>query len=392
MICNRAPRPRGAQVAYLTRVSPLVAPFLAASVVVLSVGPTRADSFPVPGIADPPLSYDCVHVGGAPVIDGRLNDHEWLRAPWTAEFTDIQGSLRPVPRFRTRAKMIWDDRYFYVAAEMEEPHLWATYDQRDMIIFHEHDFEVFIDPDGDTHEYYELEMNVLNTVWDLFLVKPYRDGGPALHAWDIAGLQTAVHASGTVNDPRDRDTGWTVEIAIPWSILAEAAHRASPPATGDIWRINFSRVEWTLDVVGGKYVKRTDPATGKPLPEDNWVWSPQGLIAMHYPERWGHVRFAGSDVEALPARERQDPGERALWLVYYQQKSLEARGLPFASRLADLPALEPDAIYGSLNSATVQLQTTGRRFEASLPSALHSHRLVIREDGKFERLPLEPKR
>jgi hypothetical protein len=25
--------------------------------------------------------------------------------------------------------------------------------------------------------------------------------------------------------------------------------------------------------------------------EDNWVWSPQGLINMHVPEMWGRVRF-----------------------------------------------------------------------------------------------------
>jgi len=25
--------------------------------------------------------------------------------------------------------------------------------------------------------------------------------------------------------------------------------------------------------------------------EDNWVWSPQGLIDMHVPDRWGNVRF-----------------------------------------------------------------------------------------------------
>ena len=82
------------------------------------------------------------------------------------------------------AKMLWDDDYFYIGAYIEEPNVWATLTKRDSIIFQDNDFEIFIDPDGDSHNYYELEMNALNTVWDLFLVKPYRDGGPALHAWD----------------------------------------------------------------------------------------------------------------------------------------------------------------------------------------------------------------
>ena len=43
---------------------------------------------------------------------------------------------------------------------------------------------MFIDPDGDNHLYYEFEINALNTVWDLLLPKPYRDGGPALNGWE----------------------------------------------------------------------------------------------------------------------------------------------------------------------------------------------------------------
>jgi hypothetical protein len=74
-------------------------------------------------------------------------------------------------------KMVWDDEYLYVAAEMEEPDIWATLTERDSVIFHDNDFEVFIDPDGDTHAYYELEVNALATAWDLMLLKPYRDGG-----------------------------------------------------------------------------------------------------------------------------------------------------------------------------------------------------------------------
>ena len=39
------------------------------------------------------------------------------------------------------------------------------------------------------------------------------------------------------------------------AVLAEAAHRTTPPKEGDQWRINFSRVEWKHEVVDGKYRK-----------------------------------------------------------------------------------------------------------------------------------------
>ena len=237
------------------------------------------------GLAAQPKSYDCLRAGGFVEIDGRLDDAAWAAAPWTDYFSDIEGDGKPQPRFHTRVKMLWDDDYLYVAADLEEPHVWGTLTRHDSVIFHDNDFEVFIDPNGDTIEYYEFEINALNTGWDLFLNKPYKQGGKARNEWEIPGLRTAVHIRGTLNDPRDRDDGWTVEIAFPWKVLAEFAHKAAPPNPGDEWRVNFSRVEWQHEVVEGGYRKLSN------VREDNWVWSPQGVINMHVPEKWGRVRF-----------------------------------------------------------------------------------------------------
>lgn len=274
-------------------------------------------------------------------VDGRLGEAAWAAAPWTDAFVDIEGPSRPAPRFRTRAKMLWDAERFYVAAEMEEPDVWGTLTARDAIIFNDNDFEVFIDPDGDTHAYYELEVNALGTPWDLMLIKPYRDGGPAIHAWDIAGLEVGVDVRGTLNRPGDRDEGWTVEIAMPWSILAEAAPNHKPPQPGDRWRVNFSRVEWQVDVQAGKYSRRLKPGSQERLPEDNWVWSPQGAINMHLPERWGYVQFsnlpAGSGTEPFAG----DPNEAVKWALrrfYYRQRALHAASGRYATALDALDA------------------------------------------------------
>ena len=158
--------------------------------------------------------------------------------------------------------MLWDDTYFYVGAVLEEPHVWGTLKEHDSVIFRDNDFEIFIDPNGDNHEYYEIEINALNTEWDLFLKKPYRDGGPAINEWEIPGLKTAVHVSGTLDDPSDTDTSWSVELAIPWKSLAGHAHRQTPPKDGDQWRINFSRVEWRHEIARESTARsRTPPKT-----------------------------------------------------------------------------------------------------------------------------------
>jgi hypothetical protein len=238
-----------------------------------------------------PRHYRAPHVTTPPVIDGRVDDAAWRTIPWSEPFVDIEGDTRPAPRLRTRMKLAWDDSTLFIAGEMEEPHLWATLTTRDAVIFHDNDFEVFIDPDGDASRYFELEINALNTQWDLFLPVAYRDGGKALDAFDFAGLRSAVALDGTLNDPSDRDRGWTIEIAIPFAAFAAPGIAHPAPRAGETWRINFSRVEWDLDATAGHYAKVLDATTGKPTPEHNWVWSPQGMIDMHQPERWGVVEF-----------------------------------------------------------------------------------------------------
>jgi Carbohydrate family 9 binding domain-like len=298
-----------------------------------------------------PRQVVCYRASTPLAIDGRPDEAAWRAVAWSEPFIDIEGDRKPRPPFRTRVKMLWDDEFFYFAAEMEEPHVWGTLTERDSVIFQDNDFEVFIDPDGDTHAYYEFEMNALNTVWDLLLIQPYRDGGPALNGWDIAGLKSAVGIRGTINQPSDRDEGWTLEIAMPWKILKEAAAGGRAPQRGDQWRVNFSRVEWQMDVkpAGGaataaSYAKRVNPATGKPFPEDNWVWSPQGAVNMHMPERWGIVQFSDVTAEASAAsptafvEDRNDRVRWALRRLYYRQRAYQAANGRYASDLAALRA------------------------------------------------------
>jgi len=301
-------------------------------------------AFPTPSIECSPETYICQRACTPPVIDGVLDEDVWKDVLHTKPFVDIQGDALPEPRFRTTAAMLWDDDYFYIAAWMVEPHVWAKLTDRDAVIFYDNDFEVFIDPDGDTHEYYELEVNAFGTEWDLLLTKPYRDGGTAIDSWDIQGLLTGVDVLGTLNDPSDTDEGWTVEIAIPWKVLEECAHGPCPPEPGDSWRVNFSRVEWRTDVVGGDYVKATDPETGERLPEDNWVWSPQGLVNMHYPEMWGVVSFSSSPagMQEGGAPHPSDLATRsALMRLYYAQRTFYGRHGRYSGGLEELGLLEP---------------------------------------------------
>ena len=188
-----------------------------------------------------PKSYLCRRAPRPVQITGRGDDPAWALATWTDPFVNIEGDAKPLPRFATRAKMLWDDRRLYVLAQMQEPHVWGTLTEKNSIIFHDNDFEVFIDPDGDGENYYEFEVNALNTIWELTLVKRYAQGGPAILGTNLPGLISRVHVDGTLNDPRDEDRGWSVEIAFPFAELAKYCKGGNcPPGSGDRWRVNFS--------------------------------------------------------------------------------------------------------------------------------------------------------
>jgi hypothetical protein len=339
---------------------------------------------PEPKAGFAPFEYVCRRAAGPIRLDGRLDEPSWTDADWTEVFGDIEGPSKPAPRFRTRAQMLWDDEFLYIGAYLEEPHVWATLTERDSIIFQDNDFEVFIDPDGDTHNYYELEMNALNAVWDLLLVKPYRDGGPAVHSWDIRGLKTAVHVMGTLNDPSDRDKAWTLEVALPFGVLRECIPgKPERPAPGDQWRVNFSRVEYHVDVEGGKYVKAKDAGSGRPLPEDNWTWAPQGVINIHYPEMWGHVQFSSK----LPGKGKERfvrrPEERVKWAlrrIYYSQWGHRGRNGKFGPDLAAIGLKSEDVLRIKGWSYPPAIKTTDSLFEASYVSR-SGESWRIRQDG-----------
>ena len=226
-------------------------------------------------------------------IDGKDDELAWSNAIYTDDFIDIEGDK--IPSQKTNVKMLWDEKFLYVFAKLYENHIWGDITKRDEVIYYNNDFEVFINPNDDVFSYGEIEINALGTEWDLFLNRPYRLKGKADSSWDINGLKSAVDMSGTLNDPNDLDDYWTVEIAIPLKEIEKlnTSGKDEKVISGDVWRINFSRVNWDFEINNGVYSRKKE--NGKYLPEYNWVWSPQGIINMHVPENWGYLVFSEND-------------------------------------------------------------------------------------------------
>ena len=329
-----------------------------------------------------PPTYVCYKAPAPITIDGKMDAAEWDAIPWSSEFVDIEGDKQPKPTLQTRTKMTYTNEGMYFACLMEEPHVWGNITEHDAVIYHDNDFEIFLNPSNDTHNYLEYEINALGTDWDLYLSKPYRDAGHAiLNNWEFAGMQKAVHIDGTLNNPSDTDKSWSVEVFIPWKSIYQVMRGKETPVNGEQLRVNFSRVQWATEVKDGKYVKIPKPGKDK-IAEYNWVWSPSGVINIHLPESWGFVQI--SDKVAGKATDTfvTNPDEAIKWLLrnlYYRQNQYRGANKAYATQLA---TLQPETLgEDAAIIETLQLHTTPSMYEISVVSPHTGKTWSIRQDG-----------
>ncbi len=312
-------------------------------------------------------------------VDGELTEGEWGGIEWTNEFKDLEGDKKPKPLYSTKVKMVWDDDYFYFGAELIEPHIWATLKNHDDIVLYNNDFEIFIDPDGDTHEYCEIEMNAFETVWDLILTKPYRDKAKVINSWHIYGMKKAVKVYGTINDPSDLDEKWTLEIAIPWKVMEELASHGGAPVNGEQWRVNFLRVNWQPDFSDGTYKYKINPETNKRYNNYNWIWTVSGNSGCHAPELWSFVQF--SDLKPGTDKFKDNPNDEVKWAlrqIYYRQRAFMKEHNEYASNTAQLKTddLSVDGI-----DFKPEISMMNGRWEAK-QTGFDGKTVFIRWDGK----------
>nr|CCA19141.1 conserved hypothetical protein [Albugo laibachii Nc14] len=285
-------------------------------------------------------------------LDGKLDKEEWAHVEWSNVFQDIEGPQKlPKAHVKTRFKMMYDDQFLYIGAELEESKLWGTYTIQNSRMYDENDFEVFLNPDGTRHNYYELEMNCLNTIWELVLHKPYKDGHALTNPYNLHSTKSAVHLQGDVNAPGSECSKWSIEVRYALDELVQFdTIRNRLMRAGDVWRVNYSRVQYELETVNDngipRYVKKPN------CREDNIVWAPTGVIDIHRPEKWGIVFFASDSCHSTGSLEFQDTQERylneqlaierVLDTIYYEQREFYAKHAKYATCLDELRGFKVD--------------------------------------------------
>ena len=301
-------------------------------------------------------------------VDGCLDKPFWAQTKFSEEFEDIMGNKKGKKPYKsTRVKLLYDDEALYIGAYLCDDRLWATVIESDFSSLTDNGFRVLLDPDGDSHNYYDLTVTPLNTVRDVLMTRPYRDQGIcSMSTLRDRGLQTAVHIDGNLNDPSSvpLNRGWSVEIKIPWSAIisdyGQGAYNgnSSPfnivvnegrvPVPGEKWRVNFARIEWLTEITEDEgYSKIVDPETGMSYLSESWLWSPIGSDDVHMPELWGYMYFQ-NEGNTLPAF-TPDRTERVKWLMrrlYYYYADKKQYAVDYAALCGGRAEIDAD-IYAT---------------------------------------------
>ena len=204
-------------------------------------------------------------------VDGRLNEAAWRNAATFENFKFpwwVKGK-----REQTIARMLWDDRFLYIAYECEDAHVSAEQTEHDSPVYQDDCVELFTAPNAKRpQDYFNIEMNVNGALLD----EHHPDGPGEVKGpnWQSQGIQVATTVDGTLNDDSDTDHGWILEVAIPFANFEPATGKLQP-SDGDVWHLNLNRL-------GGKI----NPQFSQ------WSSGTTARPEFHTPDTFGRVTFS----------------------------------------------------------------------------------------------------
>jgi hypothetical protein len=217
-------------------------------------------------------SVTAFHSASPVMVDGFLNEPVWqsaqkLRLRENSEGVGVMDSTR-----ETIVRIVYDETNLYIAFECKDTDIWGHYRNRDEHLWKEEAVEVFLDVDDTAETYIEIEVSPNNVLFDSFIVDTLDIDVAATAEYDLSGIRTAVRVDGTVNEHRDVDRRWLVEIAMPLAEMVTDFDAAM--LTRFRWRINFYRID-------------RSPAGESSF----YAWSPTGG-RFHRPSLFGTLQFA----------------------------------------------------------------------------------------------------
>jgi hypothetical protein len=153
------------------------------------------------------------------------------------------------------------------------------------------------------------------------------------------------------------------------------------PSNGTVWRMNFSRVQWQLDTLNGKYYRRKNEQ-GRVVNEQYYVWSPQGIVNLHYPERWGYVLFSDSVSNKNFISDWDEKLKLQAWKYYYLQQQFKSKKGKYASRFKQLDKLFKKEAVIKKQKSGVKMFADEKQFLLEIFLPFSKEMMTLNDEGE----------
>ncbi len=145
------------------------------------------------------------HVATAPVIDGLVTDPAWQG---DVASTGMLASVDDQPMTASSVRLVWSGDQLYLLLYAADADIRATVTTPDAPLWQEDAFRLDFTVPGDPR------MRVLFVSPRGTLTDEYVQGDEVDTSW-TSGARIGLDVDGTLNDPRDYDEEWVVEMALP---------------------------------------------------------------------------------------------------------------------------------------------------------------------------------
>ncbi|ORX90117.1 hypothetical protein K493DRAFT_340224 [Basidiobolus meristosporus CBS 931.73] len=298
-----------------------------------------------------PKTHVSYRASGPIVLDGKLDDPAWEKVPWTDYFGNIQGpaGIAPPPVMNTRVKIMFDDEYIYVGAQIDEEVIRAKTKYCEGEKWDDNDFQFYLDAERTNTNLKVIKMNALGLYESLIYDKPPSNKGVG-KPWDIKSkFEFKVYTNGKVNDPRwtkVKGGYWSVEWKLHKSLLSnKASTKRDVEGVPAYQNMNFLRTGYNPTsvyplpdqtnftstaslffgippVVNSPVMRKRHEVTSR----YQFSWTPQYSNDPTNPDLWGHVEFKDTTDTSVPFVEDPNYATRyALIQVYLAQQAYAAK-------------------------------------------------------------------
>jgi hypothetical protein len=182
--------------------------------------------------------YQVSRAKGPIIVDGKMDEATWKDAV-VKSFDYFYRGDKPYEKQTSEFRMLWDDENLYLMYICQDTSLTARETKPDGRPYLDDCAEFFCLPIPDSLSFhFGFEINITKAAYDYVMLWKYYNNRHFFVPGYNPAYKYEVTYDGTINNDKDKDKMWQMEIAIPWVAFSNFTGR---PRAGAKWAFQAVR-------------------------------------------------------------------------------------------------------------------------------------------------------